>query len=90
MIKDHCIIGRETLPALPCNSTLCPWFVSDEDFANCFWVVAEFMYLLSGTSSFSETEIAKLENVSEDEVESILAKAMKKIRVKFRTSLTEY
>ena len=89
MIAGNCSLGRKTLPVLPCDYISCPWYVHHEDYANCFWVVAEVMFLLSG-GGFTVKDIAKFENITEEEVEELLRSALKKIRVNFRGSLLEF
>jgi len=81
--KECCIAGRDTLPALPCNYEQCPWYVHNDEYANCFWVVAEVIYLQGG-STFSEDEIALFEGISEQEVKQVLSEVFKKIRTDIR------
>jgi len=84
MIEKYCIIGRKSLPALPCNFENCPWFVYNEDYANCFWVVAEVMYL--SNIDFSEEQIASFESIGVGDVKNILADVFKKIRLNIGNS----
>ena len=88
MICQKCIIGRKTLPALPCSMNACPWHVHGEDYANCFWVIAEIMGILEG-GNFSDAEIAAFEGITVDEVETTFFSAVKKIRNKHGFSLME-
>ena len=79
MIKDQCLVGRKILPVLPCSFNSCPWYVHEDEFLNCFWVIAEIMYTFEG-GGFTVEEIAKLENTDVKRVEEIIANALKKIR----------
>ena len=53
-LLDDCIIGRDSLPGLPCNYTTCPWFINGEDYSNCFWVIAQIMEESGASFSLSE------------------------------------
>ena len=77
-LRQDCIIGRDSLPNLPCNYDSCPWFINGEEYSNCFWVVAQLMW--DTGKSFSIKEIAEFEGVSESEAEKILAGAITRIR----------
>lgn len=59
----------------------------DIDYCNCFWVVADLMYRLPGLGGFDISEIARLEQLSEEEVKAISDAAESCIRIKYRKKL---
>ena len=85
-IKNNCLKGKLALPTLPCTERQCPWFVRDTDFCCCFWMVADFMEEFK-FDGFTDEEIAKILDISVDEVERIADEAIKNIRVSLRKQL---
>jgi hypothetical protein len=81
-IKISCLLKKLVLPCFPCSCRECDWFVHENEFNNCFWVI---MHLLSKYHyTFSFEEIAKLEDISIEEVEEIYNTACIKLKNEFR------
>lgn len=79
MFTAKCCLRRSTLPLLPCDCIQCEWHVSDSNFNNCFWFLAEFMHHNPGiTMSFEQ--ISKTVKLPLQEVINIFETALVKIR----------
>jgi hypothetical protein len=77
-ISCRCPLRREELPLLPCDCSQCSWAIKDTFYKNCFWVLAE--QLLDNPQQLSIEDIAKLEGITPDEVNTIIEKAIHKMR----------
>lgn len=75
-ISHRCILRQATLPAVPCDHSECEWFINDLGLNNCFWVLAHVIGKYD--ISLSPEEIARLEGISEEEVNEIINTASKK------------
>jgi len=83
MFVQRCVLRRETLPILPCDSTVCEWYIHDSSYNNCFWALAYVFETQPGTK-FSFEEIAILEGVTLNEVIVAYESAINKLRKESR------
>ena len=77
-LKQDCVEGRDKLPTINCSYVSCPWYIHGDEYCNCFWVLSHEMKETG--KSFSIQEIARLEGITEKEVEEIIEEAIRKIR----------
>lgn len=84
MFVQKCALRRETLPILPCDCTVCEWYIRDSSYNNCFWALAHAFEIQPGTK-FSFEEIALLEGVTLNEVINAYESAINKLRKESRT-----
>jgi len=82
---NKCLLRRAYLPLIPCDQSICEWFIHEEHCNNCFWVLSEI--LEEFPHGFSIKEIAKFENITEQEVVEIIEEAIKKLRLNIMTFL---
>jgi hypothetical protein len=78
MLSNYCLLRRLDLPLVPCDECNCDWFVREESYNNCFWILANIFEEMP--RGLSIDEIAKLEGISAEEVEMCLETAVKKYR----------
>ena len=76
---QKCALRKTCLPAIPCECTDCEWYVNDDSYNNCFWLLAYFLYENPGYR-FTDKEISQLEGISVEEVEEIIEGALCKLR----------
>ena len=87
MIQDSCLLRKTTLPLLPCDENKCEWFINEDNYNNCFWILAEIFEEVP--KGLSLEEIAKLEGISIEEVKLLLEQAVLKYRANIRRYLKE-
>ena len=78
MISKYCLLRRFSLPLVPCDECNCDWFIREECYNNCFWLLANIFEEMP--RGLSVEEIAQLEDISTDEVEVCLDGAIRKYR----------
>lgn len=80
-INISCPLKRINLPLLPCHEKRCDWYIHSKDYNCCFWVIAHVLNKYG--YGLSLEEIAKLENITEEEVSDIIETALVKLRNEF-------
>jgi len=78
MFVHKCVLRRMTLPLLPCDCTVCDWYVCNSRYNRCFWVLAEQLEFTGAKLSFQE--IAEIEGLSIEEITKIYESAIFKLR----------
>jgi hypothetical protein len=79
MFIQKCALRRKSLPILPCDCNDCEWYIVDQSYNNCFWVLAHYLETCPGTK-LSFEEIADLEGVSHEEIMKAYERAITKLR----------
>ena len=79
MFIAKCPLRKEHLPAMPCDCIDCDWYIRDSTYNNCFWILAYYLDIQPGLS-LSFDEIARLEQLSLDEVIYIFNTALTKLQ----------
>jgi hypothetical protein len=79
MFIAKCALRREQLPLLPCECSRCDWYIYDDTYSCCFWVLACILDITSG-NTLSFEEIARLEGISLQETLTIYERAVSKLR----------
>jgi len=82
MIIDCCLLRKVNLPLVPCDANKCEWYIHNDDYNNCFWVLAN--ALSQVPRGLSIEEIASYEHLSVEETDVILQEAIRKYRSRVR------
>lgn len=77
---ERCILRRENMPILPCDQCKCDWYIRENCYNNCFWVLANVMKKEPVEMGFEE--IADLEGITVGEVKEIYESAVVNYRKK--------
>lgn len=73
----RCILNRQYIPLFPCSRIECEWYIHDQGYNNCFWVLSR---ILDKSGGLEFDEISKLENIPIAEVIKIYEDALAKCR----------
>lgn len=76
--RDKCLLRNFHIPLIPCEEKRCQWYVKEDSYNNCFWVLSN--ALLEYPRELDLEEIAEMEELSIEEVEEIIEEALTKLR----------
>jgi len=66
------------LPLIPCDEIICDWYIREDKYNNCFWVLAQAFTKMP--CSLSLDEIARLEGITLEQAKELVEHAMKQYR----------
>ena len=82
MFLNCCMLRKISLPLIPCDEDICDWFIYNNAYNNCFWILA--LVFDDTPRGLSVEEIAACEQITVEETQEILQQAIQKYRSNVR------